>query len=66
MRKSPSNEELARSMMSPSQTPSLELAQRTLASPPTPLTPLTPSLQLAQDAVATTASPPIPTASAHS
>ncbi|ETI32511.1 hypothetical protein F441_20566 [Phytophthora nicotianae CJ01A1] len=66
MRKSPSNEELARSMMSPSQTPSLELAQRTLAAPPTPLTPLTPSLQLAQDAVATTASPPIPTASAHS
>ncbi|ETI34589.1 hypothetical protein F441_18751 [Phytophthora nicotianae CJ01A1] len=65
MRKSPSNEELARSMISPSQTPSLELAQRTLAAPPTPLTPLTPSLQLAQDAVATTASPPIPTASAH-
>ncbi|ETM30566.1 hypothetical protein L914_21758 [Phytophthora nicotianae] len=53
-------------MMSPSQTPSLELAQRTLAATPTLLTPLTPSLQLAQDAVATTASHPIPSASGRS
>ncbi|KUF88460.1 hypothetical protein AM587_10001135 [Phytophthora nicotianae] len=52
--------------MSPSQTPSLELAQRTLAATPTLLTPLTPSLQLAQDAVATTASHPIPSASGRS
>ncbi|KAE8896011.1 hypothetical protein PF005_g2726 [Phytophthora fragariae] len=49
-------------MMSPSPTPSLDLAQRTIAAPPTLLTSWTPSPQLTQDDVVTTASPPIPSA----